>query len=269
MHTILAIDAAWTTTQPSGVALLKQQAGQWYCVALAPSYQQFYQLAMGQEVDWQQMPGGEAPDISRLIQSCRQLLNDDMQTPTVITVDMPVSTLPITGRRYAENALTSAFSKYGCAAHSPSQTRPGVIADRYYRECVKHGYRLGTTATVVGTARHLLEVYPHPALVKLMQADYRLPYKSGKTGKFWPKASVEQRKQNLVKVYADILDALSNEIKGITLTLPEDLQTQPFSYFKRFEDAIDALVCGWIGMNYLAKKATAYGDITGAIWVPG
>jgi hypothetical protein len=31
---------------------------------------------------------------------------------------------------------------------------------------------------------------------------------------------------------------------------------------------IDALVCAWVGMKYLAGEAVAYGDETAAIWVP-
>lgn len=36
-------------------------------------------------------------------------------------------------------------------------------------------------------------------------------------------------------------------IRDTSLTFPEDLVDRPFSYFKRSEDAIDALVCSWVG----------------------
>ncbi len=47
MTSILAIDPAWTATEPSGVALLTQSKERWKCVGLSPSYSQFVELADG------------------------------------------------------------------------------------------------------------------------------------------------------------------------------------------------------------------------------
>ncbi len=38
MTAILGIDAAWTTAEPSGVALIAEHGTGWQCVGLAPSY---------------------------------------------------------------------------------------------------------------------------------------------------------------------------------------------------------------------------------------
>lgn len=266
MNSILAIDTAWTATEPTGIALLKEEGMSWSCVALAPSYADFYALAEGKAIDWEQKPEGEFPDINRLLNSAKQLLGQDMIS--LITVDMPVSTVPILGRREAESAISKAFGAMGCATHSPSPLRPGKIGQAYSEGCFSNGYQLGVTTTPHGQTGHLLEVYPHPALIRLMQADYRLPYKAGKTRKLWPEASVDERKANLMKIYSEILLALKEKIQAIPLDLPDDLPSRPFSYFKRFEDTLDALVCGWIGMKYLVGEALPYGDNTGAIWVP-
>jgi predicted RNase H-like nuclease len=265
-QSILAIDAAWTATEPTGVSLLQNTNGQWQCVALAPSYPQFYALAEGEAVDWSLKPKGEAPDIERLLNSAQQLLGQP--TVSLITVDMPVSTIPILGRRQAETALSRAYARMGCAAHSPGPMRPGPIGTAYSNGCFDKGYQLGVTSTPVGTPQCLLEVYPHPALITLMESDYRVPYKAGKALKFWPDLSVAQRKAKLFAVYQQILNVLSEKIHNIDLELPEDLRERPFAHFKRYEDALDALVCGWVGMKYLAGQAQAYGDNTGAIWVP-
>lgn len=266
MLSILAIDAAWTETEPTGVALLKEENGQWACVALAPSYNDFYHLAEGGTVNWEDKPQGEQPNIERLIESAKTILGNGKVS--LITVDMPVSKLPIVGRREAENVISRKFGAKGCSAHTPSVLRPGKIGIAYSEGCFKNGYELGVLNTKPGLINHLLEVYPHPALLQLMSADYRLPYKAGKTGKFWPDASIEERKVKLLNMYNEILNVLKKHIHGITLTLPDNLITKPFSNFKRFEDSLDALVCGWIGMKYLEGKAKAYGDSTGAIWVP-
>lgn len=266
MNSILAIDAAWTATEPTGVSLLKQNDDQWQCVALVPSYADFYAIADGQGFDWDKNPKGEIPDINRLLAAAARLL--DGQSISIITVDMPISTVPIIGRRQAERSISRAYGAMGCAAHSPSAQRPGNISTIYTEGCFRQGYQLGVTTTSAGQRNTLLEVYPHPALIRLMGADYRLPYKAGKASRYWPDDSVIDRKAHLVELYTHILGSLSLHIRDIPLSLPADLIDRPFSHFKRFEDAIDALVCGWVGMKYLDGEATAFGDETGAIWVP-
>jgi hypothetical protein len=52
MPTILAIDAAWTTTEPSGVAVVRSEESGWRCVAAAPSYDEFLALVRGRRIDW-------------------------------------------------------------------------------------------------------------------------------------------------------------------------------------------------------------------------
>jgi predicted RNase H-like nuclease len=37
---------------------------------------------------------------------------------------------------------------------------------------------------------------------------------------------------------------------------------------KAFEDALDAVVCAWVGACVMDGKAVAYGDDVSAIWVP-
>lgn len=266
MLSILGIDAAWTETEPTGVTLLKEESGQWSCVALAPSYSAFYQLAKGCPVNWEDKPKGEQPNIELLIDSANKILGAG--SVSLITVDMPVSKVPIVRRREAENAISKEFGGNGCSAHTPNILRPGKIGTLYSEGCFKMGYELGVLNTTSGLVNHLLEVYPHPALLKLMNAEYRLPYKACKTGKFWPDASIDERKVNLFNMYNEILNVLKKHIKGISLTLPDNLIEKPFSSFKRFEDSLDALVCGWVGMKYLEGKAKPYGDNTGAIWVP-
>jgi predicted RNase H-like nuclease len=264
-NTVLAIDAAWTEREPSAVALLQQVGEHWHCLALAPSYAQFMALAEGTPVNWADKPVGQAPELGPLLDAAYQL---GKQRVNLITLDMPVSTVTITGYREAERAIARRFSKFGCAAHSPGISRPGKIGRAYTDDLEQLGFKLGVADTRAGTSKRLLEVYPHPALMNLTQADYRLEYKAGRTSRYWPGLPVSERKQKLLYIYKNILDTLAQHISNIRLTLPDELGEQPFSFFKRYEDAIDALICGWVGMQYLQGNATAHGDNTGAIWVP-
>jgi len=38
--------------------------------------------------------------------------------------------------------------------------------------------------------------------------------------------------------------------------------------FKRYEDALDALVCTWVGVEHLEVNTVPLGDETAAIWCP-
>ncbi|MDW7774366.1 MAG: hypothetical protein SCH71_15885 [Desulfobulbaceae bacterium] len=40
------------------------------------------------------------------------------------------------------------------------------------------------------------------------------------------------------------------------------------SYLKRYEDALDALVCAWVGVKFLEGETQPLGDETAAIWCP-
>lgn len=40
------------------------------------------------------------------------------------------------------------------------------------------------------------------------------------------------------------------------------------SSLKRYEDALDALVCAWVGIKFMEGHALALGDDRCAVWVP-
>lgn len=266
MSAILGIDAAWTVGRPSGVALLQQRGGRWHCVALAPSYAQFVGVAAGKAVDWQARPPGSAPDLAALLAASRQLL--DGEPVQVIAVDMPLSLEPVRGRRAADAAVSRAFGAQGCAVHSPSADRPGALADRLRADAENLGYPLGTAAIPAGQTPVLLEVYPHPALLRLLGARYRLPYKVANRRKYWPDATPAERLSRLRQQFDTILAALRRTVDDVPLDVPPLADIASAASLKAIEDALDALICGWIGIRYLAGRCRAYGDDTAAIWIP-
>jgi predicted RNase H-like nuclease len=263
---ILGIDAAWTAGRPSGVALLDEQGGRWHCVALAPSYAQFDGLAAGRAVDWLARPLGSAPDLAALLAASRRLL--DGKSVQVIAVDMPLSLEPIRGRRAADAAVSRAFGAQGCAVHSPSAERPGALADRLRADAENLGYPLATAKTPAGQTRALLEVYPHPALLRLLDARYRLPYKVANRRKYWPDASPDECLARVRQQLDAIRCALQRAVDGVPLDLPPLADIASAASLKAIEDSLDALVCGWVGIQYLAGRCRAYGDDTAAIWIP-
>ncbi len=266
MTGVLGIDAAWTEKEPSGVALIEGSPGSWRCVAVAPSYDSFLARAEGVLVDWSIKSRGARPDVGRLLSAAETLLGG--QELAVVTVDMPLSTEPMTGRRAADSAISSAYGGRGAAVHSPSAERPGPISDRLTRDFAAAGFPLATGTTPAGTPNRLVEVYPHPALMTLTGANYRLCYKVSRSRRYWPNSTPAERRANLLGQFHRILSALKDEVRDIHLELPDAASAVSTSGLKRYEDSLDGLVCAWVGAKYLEGTASPYGDHTAAIWVP-
>jgi hypothetical protein len=94
MSAILALDAAWTAHEPTGVALLETTDAGWRCVAVAPSYLDFLLLADGQPLDWARPAiSGSLPNPALLLQAAGKLLGG--RAVDLVTVDMPMSTMAI------------------------------------------------------------------------------------------------------------------------------------------------------------------------------
>lgn len=258
---VLGIDAAWTENAPSGVALVQKNASGWYCVALAPSYASF-----GSTVIWDASVSGGGPQFDQLAAASKKLLDGSL--PSVVAVDMPLSLEDITCRRSADSLVSRRFGHAKCSTHSPSATRPGPVSKTLRDQCQDQHFSLMTTAALDHDSDLILmEVYPHVALLGLMGVQERVPYKASKAIKYWPHRSAADRRRLLVDAWAAILAGLGTRIAGIDLPLPTDPEL-PLTYLKRFEDALDALICAWVGIEFLEGRALPLGDETAAIWVP-
>jgi predicted RNase H-like nuclease len=186
----------------------------------------------------------------------------------LIIIDMPVSTEEITGRRSADDAISKAFGGKGCSTHTPNVNRPGLAGRAISTGFRNLGYRIATASTQISATKHLVETYPHPALLTLLAAQYRIPYKVSKSTRYWRNTPVPQRIDNLLKEFRRILDALKNKMSNILLTLPADGEVCQLSQLKRYEEALDALVCAWVGIECLQGGVRPCGDEAAAIWVP-
>lgn len=130
MTVVLGIDAAWTPHEPSGVALVAKLTGRWRSLCVAPSYASFLDHAEGVPVDW--IAGrfqGDNPDLGKLLPAAAKIAGKDVD---VVSVDMPVSTVPFSGRRVADNAISRAF---GDAVAQPIRRTRSVQAGLAKTSC--------------------------------------------------------------------------------------------------------------------------------------
>lgn len=270
---VLGIDAAWTEGAPSGVAWIVEGAKGWHVAGCAPSYAEFCGLADGRDVDWSVSAKGVGawPDIEALLSAAQRIERAEARA---VAVDMPLAIGPCVARRPADNAISGTFGAQGCSTHSPTPSRPGEMGMDLMRQLDAAGFPLAVAETTPASALkgvpgpRSLEVYPHPALLRLLNAPYRVPYKVSRSSKFWKGESVQARVGHLLSAFREIEAGLHRELGVIPIELPDASRVKTLVSLKRFEDALDSLVCAWVGMRFLAGRADAFGDATAAIWVP-
>ena len=171
----------------------------------------------------------------------------------------------ILGRRVSDNAVSKEYGGRKCGTHSPSASRPGHISDELRESFEWVGYRLCTDNIVLPG---LIEVYPHPALVELSGASERVLYKAAKVRLYWPLASRLERRDMLLRQWADIVDSLEIQIAGVSAALSPLEMNASRIVLKAYEDIPDAVICAWVAICSLEGLAIPYGDKDSEIWIP-
>ena len=95
-----------------------------------------------------------------------------------------------------------------------------------------------------------------------------MQYKISKSRRYWPTDTKAQRIKSLLSKFQEIHDALSAVFGPLELSLPVPDHVGSLSALKRYEDALDALVCAWVGVCYMQGEAVPLGDDKAAIWCP-
>ncbi|WP_311273385.1 MULTISPECIES: DUF429 domain-containing protein [unclassified Rhizobium] len=256
---VLGLDAAWTLTHPTGVALVVNGGEGWELADVAGSYSEFLAAAGDPPILRHQ---GSVPDPAALISAAS---SKSGCTVDLVAVDMPLSMTPIIGRRVSDNIISSIYGARGAGTHTPSVLRPGKVSDELLTGFDKIGYPLAVSEI---SGPSIVEVYPHPALIELANAARRLPYKHSKIGKYWPNEIPDDRRQLLFDVWQQIIELLDARIRGVKAALVSPSSEARGYEMKAFEDKLDAVVCAWVGACVLDGTAVAHGDAESAIWVP-
>jgi predicted RNase H-like nuclease len=261
MRAVLGIDAAWTLTRPSGVALALESREGWHLLATASSYQRFLALADKCQLA-DESPTGSPPNAAALLAAASLLCGRPVD---LVAIDMPLAHLPIVGRRLSDNAVSRAYGARKCGTHTPSVARPGRVSDDLRLAFEQAGYPLRTNNF---SAPGIIEVYPHPALLELAGATERLRYKASKVRSYWPSATSLERRALLYRQWNLIVALLDSEIAGVRSLMPVLEMTASGTEIKAYEDQLDAIVCAWVAMRVLDGHAKSYGDNQSAIWIP-
>ncbi|RBP06225.1 putative RNase H-like nuclease [Roseiarcus fermentans] len=259
LRAVLGVDAAWTETEPSGVALAVETDAGWRLHTVEASYDHFSARARGTPAEGR--PAGSPPDAGALLGAAFLLGGRALDC---VALDMPVGPRPIVGRRRCDDLVSRAYGARKAAVHSPSAARPGELSDALRADFDAFDFALRVEPPADG----LIEVYPHAALIEFMEARERLPYKAGKTTTYWPDLPADARRAKLRATWARIVAALDARIAGVAAALPIPEPDVGGWRLKAFEDKLDAVVCAAVAIAALNGDAAPHGDADGAIWIP-
>jgi hypothetical protein len=261
---ILGIDAAWTETNPSGVALVAAGAGDTpQLLRVARTSTEFTSGRILSTGDWLSTPPSSGLlNVKQLLDTVKRYA---FALPSIIVLDIPLSPLPICGRRAADDAISIKYAKRWAGTHTPSKELTGA------------GYNwidISKPEPSNGHIRWFIETYPHPVIIDMLRLGKRLCYKVAKRQKYWPNSTPDERWRNVASELDRLRGALALRIGSLTERVPKAcaiLDAMPKSrgaVFKGIEDVLDAVVCALVGWEFLGGRTVAFGDQYSAIWVP-
>ena len=222
-ESVLGLDASWTSNGSSGVALIaRSKEGRWIYIESAPGYQSFINRVNGRPVRWDEKHSSSAPS-TELLSAAGELLGG--APVSVVSIDMPMSTRNITGRREVDDMVSKEFGEKWCGTHLPTPNRPGRLSVKLRQDLERHSHELAVGDNPSRTK--MIEVYPHPAIVTLLGLDRRLPYKVDRRGRYWRDESLtaQEKKRRLIAAFRRIQRGLAREIDG----LPDFLPSSPYA----------------------------------------
>jgi len=162
-----------------------------------------------------------------------------------IAVDAPIAIGNLTGMRECDRLTHKLFGRYHAGSYPANQSRPfaaktvgfgdGLLAKEFSHAPVIEPRQ---------PCRFQIEVFPHPAMVRLFNLEKILKYKKG---------SVAERRVELAKLRAYIGDRLPvlkppldlAQSLGILPELPP-----PGKNLKPFEDQLDSVICAYVAAHW-------------------
>lgn len=192
--------------------------------------------------------------------------------PCLVAIDAPLLVVNPSGRRPCEAALSRAFASQHAGAY-PVNTSLPTFADggRAAAFAKRHQLDVDATRPLAPGQRRAIEVYPHSATVAVFDLPRVLAYKARKG------RSLQTRRAALLRL-VELLAGLDHHAGYPALTAPagmfgelrREIEAAPTpASLRRLEDPIDAIVCAYVGLLFLAGSAIVIGDAaTGAIVTP-
>ena len=181
--------------------------------------------------------------------------------PSLLLFDAPVVCPNVTGSRPVDRLATSRFGRFHAGPHPANAARCGRPL-RLVRALEERGGVVGWQLGLAG--RLLAEVFPHPAMIRLLALDRIVKYKRGPVA---ARRLEFARLQNLLRacLRTRFTPGEWEETPALTAVLAA-------SWTKPAEDRLDAFICALIGYHHwrhAGRRSEVLGDLeTGFILLP-
>jgi predicted RNase H-like nuclease len=238
--TFIGVDLAWSEKNPSGLAVARGSALRAELIELAR--------------------------IAQAFDAAAQWIADRSGDHCVAAIDAPLVVPNESGMRDCERELSSVFRGASAGTHSSNRARfadggPPALSLALER----HGFRHAVDLDLLRRpGRWMIEVYPHPALVRLFDLEVRLAYKKG---------TPEARRAGLVRLLGIVrsLERADPSLEpggtGSTMAALDSMRSP-----KSIEDQLDAWLCSYIALyccRWGKQGSRVFGtESTGYIVVP-
>lgn len=162
--------------------------------------------------------------------------------PALVAIDAPLVVPNASGARDCDKEITRHFGRYHAGAHPANRQllgRYGGLAESLVAEMVPRlGFTLDPHISRQTSARHVVEVFPHPGIVALFGLDRILKYKRGR---------MAQRRAELIRLENCLL-SLANATPALRVDggWRHDITKLRGQRFKRYEDLLDSLFCAYV-----------------------
>ena len=179
----------------------------------------------------------------------------------LLAVDAPLQCANETGARPSDIEMHRRFRREKCGCH-PTNARIAARALRVAAGFFGRGYAIRREPPGPGQPRVAVEVFPHPAIVRLCGLRERIPYKRG---------PVAARRIEFARLQSELAACLPRCFPALSLDdSMRALLAAP--WHKDVEDQVDAFICALVGYwHWLhdGRQTEFVGDdATGFVLVP-
>ena len=189
---------------------------------------------------------------------------------TVVAIDAPLIITNASGQRPCETEIGRRFGHNHASAHTSNLTRfPDASGVRLARELQSQGFSHPSESLAANdpAARLMVEVYPHPAQIRLFDLEKILKYKKGRVAS--RKAALDDYRTRLK---ASLDEDGFSDTEGSIKFFARPIEELRGTHLKEYEDLLDALFCALLAFRLWAfgwSRNEMIGDLpTGYIVVP-
>ncbi len=191
----------------------------------------------------------------------------DATTPALIAVDAPTLIPNLTGMRLPDRLTHQYFGKYHAGCYPANLNRPFAQRTVEFGQALEaRGFLHAPEIEAKTLGRYQIEVFPHPAIVRLFGCDRILKYKKGR---------LSDRRLELLKLYHYIQQVLPYLSPSLTVSLKTEFPIMNCTgvVLKAIEDQLDSLICAYVGAHWwywgLEKNIVLGSLAEGYIVIPG